>query len=328
MTDRSEKRFDLFARKSCSRLIHDQDFCIEGKGTGHLHHLLHCYTKSSCQLSGINAYIQAVEYLPGIPVQFFLIDHARPQNRFPAQENIFCHCEVRVQNKLLVDDANTQFLCMARTCNFNALSFNFDFTFILFIGPAHDLHQCGFSGTIFTQKYMHFPSLQIKVHILQCHYARELLTDMFHFQYHFRNHLCPAINLLFTLSYSLRVATKSHLWLFRMPSACPLPRHMSGSAEYKFTRKGNALLQKLSLSFNNKLIFACGGCRHGVTAPRPFCIGQSHNVSRSKRTHLRIIGTYIVCSAVQCRFSPGRISALRLTRSEEHTSELQSRGQL
>src|SRR5690625_7662743 len=101
-----------------------------------LHHLLHCYTKSSCQLSGINPYIQAVEYLPGIPVQFFLIDHARPQNRFPAQENIFCHCEMRVQNKLLVDDANTQFLCMARTCNFNALSFNFDFTFILFIGPA------------------------------------------------------------------------------------------------------------------------------------------------------------------------------------------------
>src|SRR5450830_880453 len=83
-----------------------------------------------------------------------------------------------------MDDDDTDFFAVADVFEVANLAFEFDFTGIrtVRIDAAEYFHQGRFAGPVFADNGVNFTAAYTQIDVVECHYARESLSDPAHFQ--------------------------------------------------------------------------------------------------------------------------------------------------
>ena len=112
------------------------------------------------------------------------VDHALGAALFISEENILRDGEVGAQRQLLVDDNDTLRLTVLQVVELTDFAFVDDITRVGSVGPdtGQNIHQCGFSGAVFSAEGVDLSLSHLDVDIVQCLDAGEFLGDVIHFQ--------------------------------------------------------------------------------------------------------------------------------------------------
>ena len=176
--DGGEELLDLTVREGSRRLVHNEDLGLDGEGLGHLHHLLLGHAQADDLGPGVNVHIQAVQQLQTLGMHPGLIQEPPAMGK-PALKDVLGHAHVGHQIELLVDDADAEFLRLARVDQAYFLAVQDDRPGIGRVGAGQYLHQRGFSRPVFAQEDVHLPGVQVKVHIAERQDAGKSLSDSF-----------------------------------------------------------------------------------------------------------------------------------------------------
>ena len=189
LTDHLEQDTDLIICQRRSRLIHDDDFCIECDRTYDLNHLLLCnrqLTHSRVWIKLNAIFRKDTVYLSEI---LFPIDDPGKVCVFSRNIKIGLNGHIRIVVQLLMDHRNAFFHGIKGVGDLYLFSFDQDISSFLFIDTGKHLHQCGLSSTIFAAERMDRSGLHAKGHIIQSFYTREDLCNAPHFKQILRAHL-------------------------------------------------------------------------------------------------------------------------------------------
>ena len=161
------------------RFIHDQNLGIDGKSLCNFHHLLLGNRQITNHLAGINVNSQIIQISLCFCFHGLFIHH-ESLHQFPAKEHIFSHRQMGAHIQLLVDDRHTKLLGLLGRQVTVLLAKDFHRAAVSGIDTAQDLHQRGFTCTVFTQQSHHLARAQFEVNIIQSFYAGKAFVDAMH----------------------------------------------------------------------------------------------------------------------------------------------------
>ena len=165
-----------------SRLVHDDDFRMEGKGLGDLHHLLLRHGQVAHDLVGVEVGVQLLQK----PVGFLV--HGLPLNDavalfHVADEDVLRHGQVGIGGHMLVDGGNAGLLGVTGALEVHRLSVEQHFALVRLVHAHDDFDECGFSRAVLAHQRVDLAGPQIKLDLVQGPDAREDLGDAAQFQY-------------------------------------------------------------------------------------------------------------------------------------------------
>ena len=167
----------------CRRLVKDQKFYIFCQCFGNFYQLL--FADSDIFDQSVRIFFQPYLFhkLLGTSVGF------RPVNRhflslLIAKKHIFCDRHIRYQCEFLVDNYNTFFLTVFNFLKFTNFSIVNDVTFVtsIRVDSTEDIHQCRFTGSVFTDQCVNLTFFHLQIDIIQCFYAGKCFGNSIHFQ--------------------------------------------------------------------------------------------------------------------------------------------------
>ena len=129
----------------------------------------------------VNHETYALQLLLRAPAHLLEVDHPITC-LLPSEEEILNDVQVRNLVEGLVDDRNSQFLCVAGILDVNLFPFDQNCALVLAIGSAQDLHEGRFSGSVFAEEHMDLTPSNIEAHIIQGNNTRETFASVLHFQ--------------------------------------------------------------------------------------------------------------------------------------------------
>ena len=182
-THGAEKHSDFLLGQCCRGFVQNQNPGIFPQRMSDADHLLFRIGQIAHFLPGIQMHLQSFQ-------NFFRFSiHSGPVNEaalfpFPvAEENILCTAHIQVYAEFLINHCDT---CIFRVlCGAEALFFSVDENLALIgtrrISSTDNLHQGGFSCTVFTDDAQDFSCFDLEIHIIKRCYAGETLGNMFEF---------------------------------------------------------------------------------------------------------------------------------------------------
>ena len=157
--------------------------------------------RQACNLCiAFNIHIKCIECLACIMVHFFIVETFKTAAKhftyrvvccdFAVELDIFCYSEARDKHEFLVNHTDTVVHSFVRGFDFDFFAFNHNRAFkaACFVNCRHteeNVHQSGFTGTVFADKSVNFALFNCHTNIFKYLVSIERLRDIFKFQQFF-----------------------------------------------------------------------------------------------------------------------------------------------
>ena len=165
--DDLEQHFDFRSGQRRSRLVHDQDACIDGQRTRDLDDLLLTEAQVLDLGQRIDVLFQFFKQFAGLALFFCEIDTELAAD-FAAHEDIVAHGHVRCERQLLVNDADTALLSIRSRVQLDRFAVEDNGARGRLLHARQDFHQRGFTGAVLTEQRGDLTAVDVEVHTLQC----------------------------------------------------------------------------------------------------------------------------------------------------------------
>ena len=143
----------LLRRQNGGRFVQDQNLHASDQALQQLDLLLLSYGKVPDQLVRLHVQVELVHRLLGDPDGLLLIED-RSLSGLHAQDNVLRHRQVGYLHKMLMHHADTLCNSVQRIGNVCFFPIDIDFAFLMRFQSKQDLHQCRFTGTVFSDQGM------------------------------------------------------------------------------------------------------------------------------------------------------------------------------
>ena len=176
VTNNVEQQLRLPVRQRGRRFVHDHKLRPETDSSGNFNHLLLCNRHAEHLAAHIHFNVELLEQLFGVFVHLGPVNQAVFLFGLTSNENVFCDAQTLENIQLLINDRQSEALCVSGIVNLRGFSAKFDRSAIAGIGAGKDFHECGFTGTIFAGKRKNLALLDVKIDMIQRFDAWERLT--------------------------------------------------------------------------------------------------------------------------------------------------------
>ena len=170
-----EQRRHLGVGQGGGRLVHDDEPGIEREGLGDLDHLLLGDGEGADDRARIEVHSELVEQIGGLLAQLAPADDLAGV-RFPPDEDVLLHREVRHEIELLIDDGDAEVLRLAGAVEDDRLTVEDDLAAVRLIDPGEDLHQGALAGAVLADEPEDFAGMDFETDVLQRQHTGEALA--------------------------------------------------------------------------------------------------------------------------------------------------------
>ena len=178
------------------RLVQEEDPRLQGEGLGDLDQL-HLGRAEGGDRPG-RRHVESHRLHPGsrVSVNGCVIDELWKPGRYPLEQDVLCHGELRDQVVLLVDDADPRLQRVARGPKTNGRPVDRDAAGVRLVNAGEDLDQRALAGAVLADQGLDLSAAQAERDVVQRHDSRKLLANAGRLEDHARRrhgaHFCSA----------------------------------------------------------------------------------------------------------------------------------------